>query len=524
MNKKITGVHIDLKGVQFKPSYIPQLLTDLGKQKINTVLVEYEDVFPFHGIDVAWDKNTVWSGKTLELFLREAKKNNIEVIPLQQCLGHLEYVFRWNSYRSFAENRKYPGTLCLSNSDGKKLVADMLAQILSAHPDSKYVHLGMDEAHGLATCPKCSKKGDVLSVFLKYLDELCLITERHGKIPVIWSDMVQDHLDPGNPAFEQLKGRVVFCVWEYSAEEERVPFVRLDGGYRISKEWLNDTESRVAPTVSEGTKFIEDANAKIRGMVKPYQKGRTFTALCEVDILKKMGFEVIGASAVRRSADMAVLPDYNAHVRNVRVWASAVRRASALGQIATSWARGTTFCPPGSSIDAQWFTIGETARAMGSKPAPFFSGIPEDTVRRIFSQLGRCKNEWRIEGKIAVEMEKYLPKIKTHKYEWKSVALLARVLQLHRRSEYAQLEVDFFHANNRPVDDEWRRRLDDQRRILREIAVMRRKVRTHFGKRYYGEHFEEWIRDLFDLHERRLKEAGRICRNKLIQTKKIYGH
>ena len=58
--KRIIGLHLDLKGVQFRPSYIPQLLYDLASQGVNTLLVEYEDIFPFRDIAIDDDKPRVW--------------------------------------------------------------------------------------------------------------------------------------------------------------------------------------------------------------------------------------------------------------------------------------------------------------------------------------------------------------------------------------------------------------------------------------------------------------------------------
>src|SRR4051794_38498356 len=52
-SRPIIGLHLDLKGVAFRPNYIPQLFADLRSQRVNLVLVEYEDVFPFNGIDIA---------------------------------------------------------------------------------------------------------------------------------------------------------------------------------------------------------------------------------------------------------------------------------------------------------------------------------------------------------------------------------------------------------------------------------------------------------------------------------------
>jgi hypothetical protein len=69
MHKPIIGIHLDLKGVAFRHSYVPQLMKDLAGQRVNAVLVEYEDVFPFDGIDIAADRKTRWSKRMLREFL-----------------------------------------------------------------------------------------------------------------------------------------------------------------------------------------------------------------------------------------------------------------------------------------------------------------------------------------------------------------------------------------------------------------------------------------------------------------------
>ncbi|MCX5662508.1 MAG: hypothetical protein NTW19_22735 [Planctomycetota bacterium] len=98
----IIGVHLDLKGMMFKPSYIPAMLADLAGQGVNALLVEYEDAFPFKSLDIAHDPATAWSRSTHRRFLALAEEHGIEVIPLQQCLGHLEYVLGWDRYRKLA--------------------------------------------------------------------------------------------------------------------------------------------------------------------------------------------------------------------------------------------------------------------------------------------------------------------------------------------------------------------------------------------------------------------------------------
>jgi hypothetical protein len=515
----IIGVHLDLKGVAFRPGYLPHLLADLAGQGINAVLVEYEDLFPFAGINVVEDRRTLWTEAGLRRFLLLARRHGIEVIPLQQCLGHLEYVFRWDCYRGFAEDRAYPSTLCLSNPRGKALIRDMLAQILSAHPDSRYVHLGMDEAHALATCPQCRKQGDVLDVFVRYLHELCDQVEAAGKTPLIWSDMLEDHFRP--EALKGLRERVILCPWDYSANGEPTAIGRF-GGFRTSKSWLAEPENPAAPALGPGSAFVEDYPPALRRIARRYMTGRMFKPLFQVDLWTELGFRVIGPSFLRSSADGPVLSRYNICHANLRAWSNAIRRNGQLGQIATSWERGTSWCPPNFNIDLTWPSIAVLAKSMGARPATFLPGIPAATVKRLVGQLGRCRLDWRLELALAEEMERLAPQLTAHRHEWESLALMARVLHLQRRAEFAHLEMTYFHANNRPVDSEWRRRLDAQSAVLRDLRELRRRVRRHFGRRYFGKAFEEWVSELFDLHEAQLMADRVTSRRKLRISRRRY--
>ena len=159
---------------------------------------------------------------------------------------------------------------------------------------------------------------------------------------------------------------------------------------------------------------------------------------------------------------------------------------------------------------------------MGAQPKPFWPGLPANNIDRIIRTLGRCRDNWSLEITIADEMDQLAPKLRAHRYEWTGIALMARVLALQRRADYNILEVDFFTANSRPCDTEWQRRINEQNQTLRAIAVLRHKVRAHFGKRYAGSAFEEWLRHLFDLHEQRLRAGQPVCRAKLKRARQFY--
>ena len=235
-----------------------------------------------------------------------------------------------------------------------------------------------------------------------------------------------------------------------------------------------------------------------------------------------MGFQVLGACALRAAAHHGVMPDYNHLFNNVSTWADVSKRAGLLGVIGTCWARGTTFCRPTFSTDLMWPSVEHLCRAMGRRVRPFWPGVPARTVKRITSWLARSKQDWHMETSVIEQMRALRPKLKRHLHEWDSLLLMAETMDLQRRADFALQEVDDFHPNCRPVDTEWQRRINDQRSILREIKALRKKIIGHFSRRYHGAAFEEWLRDLFDLRERRLKECTAVCRRKKAAAAKRY--
>ena len=517
--RPIIGVHLDMKGIVFRPAYIPQLMRDLASQGINAVLVEYEDIFPFDGLDVAYDPPTVWSKDAIQTLREEGRNNGIEIIPLQQCLGHLEWVFRWGRYAGFAESREYPSTLCLTDPAGKALVHDMLCQVLDAHPESRFIHLGMDEAFALQQVAARTGQG-VLDIFIDYLLELIEIVERYGKTPIIWSDMLEDHFVAGR--FDRIKDRVVLAPWDYATTGTRSPMGRILG-HRISNAWLEEPENPAAPPIGLGARFFEDLPEEIQALIAPYRHGREIDSFFQVDLWTKLGFRVLGTTAVRDVSQDSILPNYLTHFANIRGWAQAITRNNQLGVIGSSWSRGTTFCWPTYPIDAAWPAISVLAQAMGAAPCPFFTGIPTEIVEGLAGKLSRCLKDWSIESDVCDEMEAWLPQITAHRYEWQSIIYLGRIYSLYRQANYALLEVDAFRAGHRPVTPEWQRRLDDQQRLHSELTALRAEVEPHFRQRYHGRHFTEWLDHAFAIPLERLHEAEERCQAYLSAMRDEYG-
>lgn len=164
-------VHLDLKGAPPKVEYLQKLFPFLRRAGANGILLEYEDTFPYDGkfLHHAVADNA-YSSSEIEDIKRSAKENSLEIIPLVQTLGHLEFFLKLENYRHLREMDEFPQAVCPSRNETYELLTAMIDQIMIAHPDSKWLHIGCDEVYQIGICDLCKHKDR---------DELFL---NHGKI------------------------------------------------------------------------------------------------------------------------------------------------------------------------------------------------------------------------------------------------------------------------------------------------------------------------------------------------------
>jgi hexosaminidase len=88
-----------------------------------------------------------------------ARKSGLEVIPLIQTFGHLEFVLKLPEFRHFRELSALPQEICPSNPEAfRVLVGEMIEQVMSLHPTAKWLHIGCDEVFHLAACARCTRR------------------------------------------------------------------------------------------------------------------------------------------------------------------------------------------------------------------------------------------------------------------------------------------------------------------------------------------------------------------------------
>ncbi|XP_071881752.1 hexosaminidase D isoform X2 [Anas platyrhynchos] len=96
-------VHLDLKGAPPRAAYLRQVLPLLRTLGATGLLLEYEDTFPYTGPLEPLRAPHAYSRQELQELLGLAKEQGLEVVPLVQSFGHMEFVLK---HKEFAHLRE----------------------------------------------------------------------------------------------------------------------------------------------------------------------------------------------------------------------------------------------------------------------------------------------------------------------------------------------------------------------------------------------------------------------------------
>ena len=136
-------VHLDLKGAPPSISYLKDIFPLLKKAGANTLLIEYEDMFPYWGKMVNASALNAFTVKQIQELLNAAKAHQLEVIPLVQTFGHMEHVLKLEEFLSLREVPNNPISICPSKDQAFPLVKEMIDQLMNLHQGHiKFLHIG----------------------------------------------------------------------------------------------------------------------------------------------------------------------------------------------------------------------------------------------------------------------------------------------------------------------------------------------------------------------------------------------
>lgn len=274
----VKGFHLDMRIQVMKPQALKAFVLKLSQSGINTLIMEYEATFPFEKHPLIANRYAYTKAEIVD-FVKYCSSIGIDVIPLQQSFGHVEYILRNDRYSELREDRKdYSQVNPLEEEKARALFTDLFKEIATVHP-SKYIHIGCDETRllgkGAQSAAKVKKEG-IGKLYGDYVAMLCDIVIKMGKIPVLWADMALKHPE----SLKYLPKSAILVDWNY---------------------------------------------------------GWDFNKFGDHSQLMKSGFEIWGSPSLRSSPDNYNISTWEKHFNNIREFIPQGRLLGYKGMVMTSW-------------------------------------------------------------------------------------------------------------------------------------------------------------------------------------------
>ena len=191
----VKGFHLDLRIQVMTPKALHELANELADFGINTLVMEWEASYPYQKHAVI-SNQYAYTREEVEAFISHCHSLGIDVIPLQQCFGHVEYILRNERYSHLKEDRKEISQICPLKTEGDSLLFSELFEDMASLHSSQYIHIGGDETYLLGHCADCSRKAAAegkSKLFVDYMKMITNIIIDMGKTPVMWADILLKH-------------------------------------------------------------------------------------------------------------------------------------------------------------------------------------------------------------------------------------------------------------------------------------------------------------------------------------------
>ncbi len=343
---ELRAVHVDLKRQLHSIEYLKDYIRMLARFKINAIVWEWEDKFPFKRRPEI-KHPLAFNGQEASELVELCRAHGIEAIPLVQTYGHLEFVLKKDQYAHLKEDRKasydpeHTLDVCALNDETMRLIEDMIADVVSYHHRSRYIHIGGDEVYTIGTCEKCKAyveehgNGDAgvgkSKLYTMHMNRVIKVVKGFGKIPMLWHDYLLKY-----PAcIDDLDKDAVIVYWMYGKDKNPADFSK------------------------------------------------------EIDFFKKKGFKVLVASSVNSDFQYAI-PNYDLRLQNIYELnrASMQDPSANIGALATNWA--CCRAPMETSVPAVLFFADASWNA---RKEPYSKGIPLTFAPRMLRRLFALRDD-----------------------------------------------------------------------------------------------------------------------------------
>ncbi len=322
---RLCAVHLDLKGLPPTDDRLITLLDVFKHAGYNTVLVEWEDAFPWT-VDKRLRSPTAYSKDTVSRFVDRSDQLGLKLIPLVQCLGHMETPLNLPEYAHLREVPDSCSDLNPLANGARQLIQAMVDDVLTLMPGVKHFHLGGDESWAFATHPDTRAYAEQHGkdrLYLQHVEPLLDNLNAQDIRPLLWHDMM---IQWDDAALKAMGAKADIVVWGYEGHPD-------EADHHFNTRYIHHFHRLGVPLWAAGAFKGADTD---RGM----------------------------------SSDF---PNPKERLRNARAWMELDQRFNFSGLISTGWSRWATHSVQTEPIDGALDTliqVGQTFQGGGSNDTP----------------------------------------------------------------------------------------------------------------------------------------------------------
>lgn len=201
------------------------LIDQFANWKFNQLQLYTEHTFAYKGHERVWRGTSALTADEIVDLDAYCRERDIELVPNQNSLGHMEHWLRYEPYRSLAETtgpwqtpwgetRVHPTTLCPIDPGSVKLMTSLYRQLLPNFK-SRMFNVGCDEPWelGFGRSAAACKRIGAGRVYLNYIKKVHAVVRKHGRQMQFWSDWLLK-----NPELaKELPRDIMPLIWGYES-------------------------------------------------------------------------------------------------------------------------------------------------------------------------------------------------------------------------------------------------------------------------------------------------------------------
>ena len=213
------GFMIDMSRMKERDEYYFDLVDQLALFGYNALYLHFSDD---EGLTVQLESHPelvskyAMSKETVRRLVEHATKAGIEIIPEVEAWGHAGWIL--DHHPQLADSTD-TGTLAMGKEAVYALLDDVIGEVAGLFKESRYIHIGMDEAWYPAVPDTSAATDKQIAAHVKRVADM---VRRRNRTPMMWADMVTHR----PRVLAALPHDIVMVDWRYwineTAEQSRI--------------------------------------------------------------------------------------------------------------------------------------------------------------------------------------------------------------------------------------------------------------------------------------------------------------